>query len=242
MIVFPRNLASINRSFMKLCLVSYGTNHRHPGAGVLARSAMRWKWDLKMIGHGESWQGFKSKFIGVHGLIPSLRDQGYTHLVFADCYDSLVVGPPEQFGPLESAPGIVWSCEKACWPPPVDQTRYPKEAKSEWRFLNSGGYFGSLDAVEKTLTPMLQCEDDQWASAEAFLDDLESGKPTMRLDDGCEWFQTLGHVATFGKTFDSVFSFDGKRFTNKQTCSVPAILHGNGTSGVEWFSRLTGDL
>lgn len=244
--------SSSGKGRMKIALVSYGTNHFHPGFQILAKSSERWGWDFRPSGHGERWSGFCGKFRGVKAAIPKLRTEGYTHLVFADAYDSLIVGPPHKFDKLVDSPGIVWSCEKACWPPPVDANRYPETSKSEWRYLNSGGYFGSLEAVDEFLDDeALNCEDDQWESAERFLADLESGSPKMRLDDGCDWFQSIAHACAFSHqkwedTFDALSTIDtGEEvavFRNKITRTLPVVIHGNGGTDMSWFLRHTGDL
>lgn len=225
---------------MKLCLVTYATDHTHPGFLTLAKSAEKFGWDFVPLGDGDRWQGFKSKLTGVRDAIPGLRARGYTHLVFTDAYDSVVAGPSDVFrvawddGTLDG----LFSCEVACWPDPSTAARWGERPPNwPWWYLNSGGYFFELGALENCLVGCDAATDDQLFFQDRYFE-VSKYRP-VRLDQQCRCFQSLAH--TYGAPWqpprEATFGFLNGLPWNKVSKTRPVIWHGNGGTDYRWLAE-----
>jgi len=121
---------------------------------------------------------------------------------------------------------ILYSTEKACYP--VDLSKeYPKNPKAgKWKYLNGGGYCGSLALMIEFMEKygLTECKDDangQYEQHLAFIK-AKADKFPIKLDTGCKIFQT------------TAFAEDGELevveglIVNTITGSIPSILHANG--------------
>tara|TARA_R110000822_G_scaffold158970_8_gene298502 strand:- start:877 stop:1263 length:387 start_codon:yes stop_codon:yes gene_type:complete len=128
--------------------------------------------------------------------------------------------------------------------------------------LNNGGYGGSLalmiEFVDKYIGKLRMDANCQHETMVAFLKAKKDGFP-IELDYGCELFQTIAFdpaKPSKGKRIDKasfsihqdengVPKYGGTDFiirrgkvVNKLTKSTPAILHGNGTTPMQWVYLL----
>jgi len=158
---------------------------------------------------------------------------------------------------------LIWSTEKQCFPHPELAKEYPKtRIKSDWKYLNNGGYGGSLklmlEFVNKYIgkLPMqANCQDE---TMRAFIKAKKDGFP-IELDYKCKLFQSIAFDPTKpdkGEEIDRAsFSihldnkgnpkYTGTDFRikdglviNKMTKTTPAILHGNGLTPMQWLYQL----
>ena len=166
-----------------------------------------------------------------NNLMVTYRDKAKTHdtFVYSDAGDTFCQRP-------FTVPNdrLIWSTEKQCYPEPQRATEYP-ETDSEFKYLNNGGYGGSLELMvefgERYIGKLRLTANCQKETVIAFLKAKKDGFP-IYLDYGCEIFQTLA-----GTTKEDFDIFDGL-VVNKMTKTTPAILHGNGTTPMKWVYQL----
>lgn len=207
-------------SDVKVAVVTYASDPKNEGLVKLSRTLSAWGWEFRpIIG---PWRGFQSKLQGVHGELPKLADEGFTHVLFTDAYDTVCVGPPEAVLPFCTDKMLV-SCEKACWPDATLAPQYPPSPRSEWCHVNSGGYVAPIPVLYKLLLNAVG--DDQLWVTRKYL----QNKDVVLLDDKCEVFQTLAHTiqkwCPWEQTFNKVHATG--RIRNKVTETQPLFMHGN---------------
>jgi hypothetical protein len=158
---------------------------------------------------------------------------------------------------------LIWSTEKQCFPHPHMANEYPKPTvETPWRYLNNGGYGGSLalmiEFVDKYIGKLPMTANCQLETMVAFIQAKKDGFP-IELDYGCELFQSIAFdpvKPSKGKRIDKAsFSihqddngnpkYGGTDFlirkgkvVNKLTKTTPAILHGNGRTPMQWIYQL----
>ena len=161
---------------------------------------------------------------------------------------------------------LIWSTEKQCFPHPDMAKDYPKSRiKSDWRYLNNGGYCGNLELllefIDKYIGKLPMTANCQLETMQAFLQAKKDGFP-IELDLKCKIFQSIAfdpakppkgqpidrashaiHKDNKGKP-----KYTGTDFTiknglvyNKMTKTTPSILHGNGRTPMEWIYELGND-
>lgn len=220
----------------KIVVVTYASDPKHEGLLKLARTLAAWGWEFRpQVG---PWQGFVSKLRGVHAALPKLAEEGFTHVLFTDAYDTVCVGPPDAVIPY-CDDGILLSCEKACWPDAGLAKSYPSSPRSEWCHVNSGGYLGAIPALYAAL--MNADGDDQLWLTKKFLSDENKMTDAIKRDDGCEVFQTVGHTVLPWCKWNEVFEKHDDcgcpgRVYNKITGTYPVFVHGNGRAPMEWLN------
>lgn len=119
---------------------------------------------------------------------------------------------------------IIYSTEKALYP--NTSPDYSFKGETQWKYLNGGGYCGSLKLIveffEKYgLTNLPSEANGQKEQHEAFLKAKKDGFP-IELDYNCNIFQSIAFMD--GNEFEVK---DGL-VINKITGSTPAIIHANG--------------
>ena len=158
---------------------------------------------------------------------------------------------------------LIWSTEKHCFPHVHLADEYPEPPiKTDWKYLNNGGYGGSLDLmlefVDKYIGKLPMQANCQLETTHAFLKAKKDGFP-IELDYGCELFQTIAfdpQKPDKGKKIDRAsfsihqdengnpkytgtdFAIRKGKVYNKMTKTTPAILHGNGTTPMAWIYQL----
>lgn len=216
---------------MKLCAITVASDRSHPGLKRLRKSLDHHGWNLFFAGEPGPWLGFTTKLLGVRDLLPKLKADNYTHVMFTDAYDTIVIGGPAEvlntYTKCYPEKSLILSCEIACWPDADKEKSYPKLSRSKWKHVNSGGYVGEIDLLIKILEGCEKCEDDQrW-----FTDKYLNGIPIDAIfrDDGCKIFQTLGHVYPWPhQKWSDSFGFDGCRPVNWETETRPVVWHQQG--------------
>jgi len=158
---------------------------------------------------------------------------------------------------------LIWSTEKQCFPHPEMAKDYPKtRIKSDWKYLNNGGYGGSLalmiEFIDKYIGKLPMNANCQLETMEAFLQAKKDGFP-IELDYKCKLFQSIAfdpqkpekgeeidkasfsiHMDNKGKPkyTGTDFRIKDGLVINKMTKTTPAILHGNGGTPMEWIYQL----
>lgn len=158
---------------------------------------------------------------------------------------------------------LIWSTEKQCFPHPEMAKDYPKSRiKSEWRYLNNGGYCGNLELllefIDKYIGKLPMQANCQLETMQAFLKAKADGFP-IELDLKCKIFQSIAfdpakpakgeaidkashaiHMDNKGKPkyTGTDFSIKNGLVYNKMTKTTPSILHGNGRTPMEWIYQL----
>lgn len=158
---------------------------------------------------------------------------------------------------------LVWSTEKHCYPKKELAEQYPKtRIKTDWKYLNNGGYCGNmeilLEFINKYIGKLPMDANCQHETMVAFLKAKKDGFP-IYLDYKCEIFQTLAfdpakpekggkidkasysiHRDKKGnpKYMGTDFEIKDGLVVNKMTKKTPSILHGNGTTPMEWVYEL----
>lgn len=130
---------------------------------------------------------------------------------------------------------ILYSTEKACYPKPEMASEYP-DTTSPWRYLNGGGFTGpirlAIEFFERYGLINYPADiNGQHEQKVAFLQALKDGFP-IKLDTQCETFQTIA----FAEPED--FSIEDNLVKNNITCTIPAVLHGNGLTPMDWIYKL----
>lgn len=181
-------------------------SHESPYLEALKQSALRVGIELTAI--QTDWRGFGTKIIETRNHIKDICNDGYTHFIFVDAYDTLFLKHPI------IPDKILFSTEKHKWPDPY--AAYP-ETNEVWAYLNSGCYCAPIYDYLK-LTDRYSVEydiDDQRYFTDIYLRDDK-----IELDTKCELFQSYA--------FESPGDFTLHPFTNHITQSTPAIIHFNG--------------
>jgi len=217
----------------KLVVTTFASNPQHPGFLRLAATVKAWGWNwMPMFGE---WRGdFSDKFRAVVRNEPMFRSMGYTHILFTDAYDTACVGPPEAIERFIAANKMGVSCEKACWPDESLKDRYP-QTTSEWKYVNSGQYFGPIDLVMKVLEGATG-DDQLWLTHKYFAD-----PHNIELDDKCEAFQSLAHCIHQNVPWTETFrKLPNGRLFNRKTGTQPLFVHANGGPGtpMDWLEPL----
>lgn len=119
---------------------------------------------------------------------------------------------------------IIYSTEKALYP--ITSPDYSFKGETQWKYLNGGGYCGSLKLIieffEKYgLTKLPNEANGQKEQHEAFLQAKKDGF-SIELDYNCNIFQSIAHMD------GNEFEIKNGLVINKITGSTPAIIHANG--------------
>ena len=209
-------------------LVTVGTDPTD-GYKRIKHSLELYGYNYKVLGFGDQWNGGNmakgpgggKKIIYLQNFLKNY-DGKCKYIVFSDCYDVIALQNPkllyEKYKKYFDNK-IVFSAEKYCWPDENLKDKYP-EVNNDFKFLNSGGFIGSVEQikklVEKTILPF---DDDQLYYTHRFLENQEN----IVLDYEGKIFQTLSGCSI------SDFNFDlSKSVFRNQFGNIPTLLHGNG--------------
>lgn len=154
----------------------------------------------------------------------------HEYFMYSDGADTFMQRPTE--APTDY---LLYSAEKACYPKTEMASEYP-ETSSPWKYLNGGGFTGpirlAIEFFERYgLTGYPADINGQHEQKVAFLQALKDGFP-VKLDTNCETFQTIA----FAEPED--FSVEDRLVKNNITGAIPAVLHGNGRTPMEWIYDL----
>jgi hypothetical protein len=145
-----------------------------------------------------------------------------TLLLFSDSYDVITVSTESEIIKKYysiSKNHILFSAEKYCWPD-ISLEKYYPNTKSNYKFLNSGGFIGNAYDILNILTMDIKDnDDDQLYFTKIFL----FNNVNIKLDYNCEIFQTLnGNI-------QDIYIYKN-RIINKSQLTFPSFIHGNGNS------------
>lgn len=144
-------------------------------------------------------------------------------ILFSDSFDAIIANAN-----IRLLPGtVVFSAEMCCWPDKSLENKYPA-SPTPYRFLNSGGFIGSVKQLREILDfdTVKDTEDDQLFYTRAFL----SGKFNIALDVNCRIFQTFNASSNFLRIHQN-------KLVNVVTNTQPHVLHGNGSNKI-FFNRI----
>lgn len=189
----------------------------------LVRSLNRFEYDYHIELH--TWTGFGSKLIAARRALDKLENEGYTHFLYGDSYDSFVLGPmSEVYGKVADWESLIHSTEKANYPHP-DKV-YPDAGISHaWKYVNGGGFFAPIDRYKKLFDscPCPADLNDQIYQVDQYL----SGQ--SKLEIAPDIFQTYSFIdeGTPGGN-DGDFAYANGRLMNMVCKTTPTLIHGNG--------------
>jgi hypothetical protein len=212
-------------------VTSYSTDPFHPCLARLYASLERWKWPRLRLWSGEDrFPGFNFKVEVMKAQLPLLKSQGVTHFITVDGWDTLCCGPMEEVIP-HCGEGILLAGEINCYPHPEKTSRYPEaHKKSRFCHVNGGSILTSLEFFADVVVPFHDkggFENDQIMFTELYL----TGNPLVKVDSGCEVFQTL-YLTEPPRDFRLLPS--GGLF-NLETRTHPAFVHANGRGELTWI-------
>lgn len=186
----------------------------------------------KVYGRGR-WRGFGEKLLTCYKA--AREETGFTHILFIDAFDVIVLGRPDQLLERFREFGHPWvTCSEVnCWPDSARADTFP-ECDTHWRFLNSGAYMAEREYLVdclgrwggESISPGV---DDQRFLTDRYLEEPEA----ILLDTGCRLFQSLlggWHL------FDSGPGWLHNRFTD----SDPLVLHHNGGADIRKLEHIWG--
>jgi len=150
--------------------------------------------------------------------LPHMRDlerEGYTHVLFTDGSDSIIVAPEqeivEKYVGLGSPPCLM-SADSECYPPINGEAFTGPEP---WRYVNGGGYIAEIPYFVDLMTRLAQKyagdgNHQSWIVQEWPIEG-------MKLDTYCRIFQTMDGA-------QSVRILPGM-VVNRVTNTFPCVLH-----------------
>jgi|APGre2960657404_1045060.scaffolds.fasta_scaffold71171_2 hypothetical protein len=193
-------------------------------AKMLEESANKFGWEYTPI--RTSWRGFGTKLVKLYEYLTTTDIHDF---VFADAYDVVVKGTPEQLMEIVNGKPALISSEVNCWPDVAMLERYEAYEKinpniDKYRFVNSGTYYMTVELFCNMyqLDPPQETDDDQRWLTKKVLDN------NLAIDTKRLAFQTLCGLT------DNDYSFiDGTFLTNYG--NMPIFIHGNGKANMEWI-------
>lgn len=205
---------------MNCKLITVATDLNRPGLSTLVKSLEKHNWPFAIL--HTTWQGFSTKLLTVREHLLSHPD--ITHFFFCDAYDVVALGGIDEALSKLDVGRILFSTEKACWPLPELDVKYP-ECDTIYKFLNSGLYFAPRESFLRLFDwdmPEYITDDQLWATQQFLFND-DSG---ISLDTECNVFQSYSFVA------EDEYSYmkDAGRIGNYNTGSLPVLFHGNGAT------------
>jgi len=187
-------------------------------------------YNYKILGMGDDWNGGNmavepgggKKIIYLQDFLKTYKGK-CKYICFSDAYDVVALKKPKYFWNNYRKyfnNKIVFSAEKNCWPDKNYENRYPK-ARTEFKFLNSGGFIGPFDKIKSLIKTYIEpTDDDQLYYTKKYLYDNEGD---IVLDSFCKIFQTLASCSISSFALDESKCKLVNRFENE-----PSLLHGNG--------------
>ena len=186
-----------------------------------------------VLGWRKPWNGLTTKLSGTYAAIRKLPAECV--VVFTDAYDVLFTQPISTIVARYRALGhaLVFSAECGCWPqvltaPGACSTSYPI-SPTPYRFLNSGGWVGTVAAAVPLLRHLVEniqtAANDQAMVSTLYI----SGHFDIRLDHEAAIFQSM-HTVNDNTV---VPNCDPRRLLDSDlrvawTKKRPAIFHFNG--------------
>ena len=157
-----------------------------------------------------------------HHTIPHMNNlvqDGYTHVLYVDGIDSLFVAGLTEVATKYTRAGSPTILMSADSDPPRGLVQDKFYLLGPWKYLNAGGYIGSIPHIIKMWKQLSEDFPDE-GNYQRWLEISYPSPHPLYLDVGCEIFQPMD-----GNT--SVMPM-GRRVLNTITNSWPCILHFRG--------------
>lgn len=201
-------------------------------------SANAYSFPFVCLGFGEPWGGNDMtrgpggghKVVLFKKYLDQFDDDDERLILFSDCYDAVVSGSPDQvlskFNNIRENTGcdVMFSAEALLWPDESIADQFP-DVGTPYKYLNSGGFIGSIKSLKKlTVQSIESSDDDQYYYQMEYLKSWRGESDlNIILDDFAYIFQTLS------SHFDQIkIDYDQSKVINELTDSRPLIIHGNG--------------
>lgn len=230
---------------------------------ILQRSCTRGGLAFHLVGLGERWAGFGTKFLAYERALGELLGHGAVGqgdlVMLLDAWDTVVLGAADELHgkvaallpPDDGSPWVLCGAESVCGPNHFlvgDMERLYPEAPFSWRYPNSGGLVGKAASVRALLRglvhdtasgrPMDASENDQVRLHEFLIQRAAAGRPfPLVLDTRCEVFQCMYEERPLWRAEPG-----GGRIVNERTLERPVVAHGNGHTGRWFLSELYSEL
>lgn len=214
---------------MKVKLIATATDLNQHGFKEFKRSLNHFGWDYEIISKRYIAYGSKMKNAYEYAL-----QTDCSHLFIVDAYDVFMLGTPQEaLDSIENKDVVLFNAEKACWPHVEWAKEYPV-VHSTWKYLNGGACFVDVELFKKLFeeNPIKDTDNDQEVLGRIYLDKRD--KYNMKLDSDCKVFQSIA----FEHEDDFEYLEDAGRLYNKETGSLPVIIHGNGKTPMEKVYKL----
>jgi hypothetical protein len=215
-----------------LLVISVATDANNQGFQYFINSLKNNNIQYKILGLNTKWNGgIMEEGMGGGQKINLLKAElkrwdtvklKTTLLLFSDSYDVITVSTESEIIKKYysiSKNHILFSAEKYCWPD-ISLEKYYPNTKSNYKFLNSGGFIGNAYDILNILTMDIKDnDDDQLYFTKIFL----FNNVNIKLDYYCEIFQTLNGI------IQDIYIYKN-RIINKSQLTFPSFIHGNGSS------------
>lgn len=190
------------------------------------------------LGFGQPWcgndmakgAGGGHKVVLLKQYLDQFDDDDKRYIVFSDCYDAVISCSPDmiinKFKKLQQTlnADIIFSAEALIWPDASLTSQFP-DVGTPYKFLNSGGFIGSIENIKKMIqTPIESHHDDQLYYQKEYLKSVKGEMELkIKLDAKAEIFQTLSSHFNHITVNDST-----SKVNNSLTNTTPLLIHGNG--------------
>uniref|UniRef100_A0A6C0BRP7 Glycosyltransferase n=1 Tax=viral metagenome TaxID=1070528 RepID=A0A6C0BRP7_9ZZZZ len=190
------------------------------------------------LGFGSTWRGNDMangtggghKIVLLQEYLDTFNDNDERIILFSDCYDAVLQGPPNlvinKFVKMKQKEkfDILFSAEALIWPDKSLSSEFP-DVGTPYKFLNSGGFIGSIKHLKQLVNDKVECyQDDQLYYQKQYLKSVKNDiNLKIKLDATSEIFQTLSSHLNYIKLDISM-----SKVLNTLTNTVPMVIHGNG--------------
>jgi hypothetical protein len=183
----------------------------------------------------DKWAGYPTKLWYAQEMARKLVD--YTHILFLDARDIVVLGTPEQVFECFETFCHPWVCGAECnrWPPNIAEIEDYPRSPTPWRFLNSGAYLAEREYLLEHLDRWLYEYPPEWGICDqGWMTRRYIEEPgAILLDHECRLFQTM-----FGSWQHCETSYG--KLHNTLVDTYPLVIHHNGGADIrdEQIGRL----
>jgi hypothetical protein len=181
------------------------------------------------------WEGY----CGTHSINEYIKNLSDNELVLVtDTYDVLPLNGcnknliEKKIRDKFDLTKVVFGAETNCFPDGHLSALYPDHIPySKWKFLNGGGYFGTVKLLKYIIGETLSSikgSMNQRVFTNFFLNHPEY----ITLDYTCEVFQTLFNGRVHADMNIDDFIFSDNTIINKTFNTIPFLFHGNGGTNI----------
>lgn len=196
------------------------------GAKRLADSATKSGHAPIVLGEGEVYTCNVDKLRHVSRWLGTKAAADFTHVLFVDGYDSLMLASEaEVLAKFQAFKRPVVICAAVSCYPDRKLAESFAPTSTPWRFPCAGAWLGERDAVIDLVMSALELappnpKNPRQGSDQGLIQQVMLAKPDMVAIDGqCELFQVT--------TLSRPLNFAGGRITNTVTGAQPCVIHGS---------------